>query len=200
MKRHSHRRWAAAVSAATANQRVGLAVSRLDGRGLSRRTALTPCGAASARGSCLPFPDPFPRICRDSLAVSRRLVAAWVRRDADRRSLTSRCIASLAATLTRIAFRAAFWRRFSGGPVAGRRSRRARHWLLRTATCFRNRSSCQERFPFPPVTSVPDDEGKYIELLEISAENSVVGMCSYPPLTQPLADAGFGRCITLWIS
>jgi hypothetical protein len=71
---------------------------------------------------------------------------------------------SLAATLTRIAFLAAFSRRcFSGSLVAGRRLSPcplfiASHGL----SLVESRSDCQERSPFSPITFVPDDEGKYI--------------------------------------
>src|SRR5689334_21918565 len=61
------------------------------------------------------------------------ILRRWVRRAANRGSLSPRSGAPLAATITRIA-RGAFLRPLvSGGPVAGRRSRRARHCLLRTA-------------------------------------------------------------------
>jgi len=46
-----------------------------------------------------------------------------------------------------------FCARVPGGPVAGRRSRRARHCLLRTANRFRDRAPYQKPFPFPPVTT-----------------------------------------------
>jgi len=54
-------------------------------------------------------------------------------------------------------------------------SRRARHQLLRTALLFGgSRSPYQEPFPFSPVTSVPDDEGKYTHVNQNLAEISSI--------------------------
>ena len=49
------------------------------------------------------FPGPVPRIARTSSVVTNGLLRGWVRRTGNRRSLTSRADASLAATLTRLA-------------------------------------------------------------------------------------------------
>ena len=63
----------------------------------------------------LPIPGPVPRIERPSPAVTSRLALPWVRRLAERRSLTSRRFASRAATLTRIVSRAFYSPLVSGG-------------------------------------------------------------------------------------
>jgi len=89
-------------------QRGGLAVSRLDGRGISRRIASCPEGFKATRGMDLPFPDPFLG-SRPVFHRCRRRLVRWVRRAASRGSLTLRCGTPLAATLTRIACWA-FWR------------------------------------------------------------------------------------------
>ena len=202
MKRHSHRRWAAAVSAATANQRVGLAVSRLDGRGISRRTDLAPVkGLLQLAGVLRPVPGPVPRIASDLPAVSRLLVARWVRRAACRRSLTSRFSTPLAATITRIAF---LWGVFA--PVSRVALSLAAGPAVPAIACFARLIAfgtelrIQEPFPFPPVTSVPDDEGKYIAIKGISRENSQRRQLLIHHTSQPIEKPSVARCITRWKS
>ena len=88
------------ISPASLTQRGGLAVSRLDGRGIT---------LSRTRSRVLPL---F-RVRYQTLG------AAWVRRIGCRRTLSSRADAPLAATLTRLAT-AAFYRRLvSGGPATG---------------------------------------------------------------------------------
>jgi hypothetical protein len=50
----------------------------------------------------------------------------------------------------------------SGGLVAGRRSRRTRNWLLRTALAYLGPAQCQEPFPISSFDFSSDDTRKYI--------------------------------------
>jgi hypothetical protein len=161
--RASHRRSAATVSAAAATQRGGLAVSRLDGRGLSRRTASRPdegAGGGSREGT-----SRSRTLFRGSRVVRPPLPADWRRAGSGvprcRGSLTPRCGTPLAATITPIAGWA-FSRPRLGWPC---------RWppapAVPAIACFarlfrvRGRTPYQEPFPISPVTFVPDDEGKY---------------------------------------
>jgi hypothetical protein len=73
VKQLSHRRSTAAIPPRPLTQRGGIAVSRLDGRGFSRRIVSSRSRAWTTRGSCLPFPDPF----LGSRALGRSLPIRW---------------------------------------------------------------------------------------------------------------------------
>jgi hypothetical protein len=108
------------VLSASLTQQGGVAVSRLDGRGvsLSVQPNLAVCVRRAMRtspdvlsratglirpGFQTPAPGPVPRIARPSHARYQAAAASWVRRFACRGTLFPRCEPPRAATLTRLA-------------------------------------------------------------------------------------------------
>ena len=116
VKRHSHRRSAAAVSAAAAHP-TGWLSGFPTGRPWDFASGPSHPGQGLGQtcGSCLPFPGPIPRIACLWRLVAEPLETRWARRIAYRRSLTSRSDPPRAATITPIAF-GAFSRPHVGWP------------------------------------------------------------------------------------
>ena len=156
---HSHRRLIATVPPRPLTQRGGLAVSRLDGRGISlEKHRVTGASPDAPRGASVP--DPFLGSSCVLPIVTDRLSRLWVRRIAPRGGslLAKRCATggdvnpdcSLTDAFTPISF--GWPRRWPPAPAVP-----AIDCFARLTVAWKPDSVRQEPFPFSSVTSVLDD-------------------------------------------
>jgi hypothetical protein len=206
-RNQSYRRLTTRLASSLAQQG-GLAVSRLDGRGFSLRAQLpwhfclenralfrgpSTCSGQAFRPA---QGRPIPRIRGLFAGHYCRLVAAGPH-ETTQGELSSRMAALTTGGDLNPTCLGLLGPLVSGGLVAGRRSRRTRTWLLRTADSHRTGLFCQEPFPISPSDFSSDDRRKYIRAARKIPKKQCCatgGAGSYPPPIVKCMVAGTLEC------